>query len=200
METTFELPGVDRILEAPSSRSVSSREEVLELIRMKATNLHQTKQMLCAEVVFLTFNNSFGHWMKEEQAISLMSAFGAGIGGVGCLCGSVSGGLAVLGLALEGRCSRREVRAAARLFINRFKDQHRSTCCHVLTKPVRQDKKGRCELCTRLSASAAVIAGEILFDRCPEYLDQDWSSTLSNRDNWLSAFAKRVLRRLLRML
>ncbi|KLU66502.1 putative redox-active protein [Desulfosporosinus acididurans] len=51
---------------------------------------------LCSQAVFFTLGEQLG--MERSQAIKLATGFGAGVSGMGEICGAVSGGIMALGL------------------------------------------------------------------------------------------------------
>jgi len=150
----------------------SETEKLLNLIGCKAQNLHRNRHLHCSEAVLLVLNKGLGGGLSQEIAIRLASALPDGLGGGGCICGAVSGGVLALGLFL-GR-SRPRARdkhkavPAAREFHRRTQGLLGSVCCSVLKR-----EKSRC---VELTGSAARLAAELILQRRPELTQQaDWA-------------------------
>ena len=169
-------------------------------IRERAENLFQTKKLLCSEAILVSLNQGLGGGLTEDQAIALASGFTIGLGESGCLCGAVSGGVMALGLLLgkdRTYARRKEIREAAAELHNRFKELHRSTCCRVLTKSVKDDSKAHFQQCTELTGEGAEIAARMILERRPELAAQANREFLNRRDNQLAAGVSRIARRIL---
>jgi C_GCAxxG_C_C family probable redox protein len=171
-------------------------------IAARAENLYRTRQHLCADAVLLAFNEGLGGGLTEQQAVGLTSGLSIGQGGAGCLCGAVSGGALVLGLFLggEGRAYRSsgKVREAVNELHARFKDAHKSTCCRVLIKPVKDDEAAHFEQCAGLTGEAARMVAEILFNARPELIERADRDRLAVRDSKGRGLVRRVFNRLFR--
>jgi C_GCAxxG_C_C family probable redox protein len=88
----------------------------------------------CAQSVLLTI---FEHWKGNNELIpKIATAFGAGIGRCGSVCGALSGGVMAIGikygtneLSLEKRLKAYEL---AQRFYKQFEKQHGSVLCREL--------------------------------------------------------------------
>ncbi len=88
----------------------------------------------CAQSVLLTM---FEHWRGENELIpKIATAFGAGIGRCGSICGALTGGVMVIGMKygtdeplVEKRLKAYEL---ASRFYKRFEKQHGSVLCREL--------------------------------------------------------------------
>jgi len=88
----------------------------------------------CAQSVLLTM---FEHWSgKSELVPKIATAFGAGIGRCGSLCGALTGGVMAIGIkygtnepSLEKRLKAYEL---AQKFYKQFERQHGSVLCREL--------------------------------------------------------------------
>jgi C_GCAxxG_C_C family probable redox protein len=164
-------------------------EELIRLVRSRAQDLYETRQLHCSEAVFSVLNSAFGGGLSQEMAIRVASAFPDGLGGSGCLCGALSGGALSLGLYLgrrsPGARDLRKALPAAKELNMRFKARFRSACCSTLCE---ENKKG----CANLTGTAAQLAAEIILKRRPELMEAvDWAY-LRNRDSRIRANLKRV--------
>ena len=175
------------------------RETLVAAIRERAEHLFQTKKLLCTEAILVSLNEGLGGGLTEDQAIALASGFTIGIGESGCLCGAVSGGVMALGLLLgkdRTYARRKDIRDAGAELHNRFKELHRSTCCRVLTKPVKDDAKAHFRQCTGLTGDGAEITARLILERRPELADQANRDFLERRESGLAVGVSRIARRI----
>ena len=95
METDLHLSR-DRVRIIPGKRPDPA------VIRKIAEEYYRSGQFYCSEATVKTFNEELGLGYPEE-IIRLASGFPLGIGGAGCSCGAVTGGVmaTVLGFTLE---------------------------------------------------------------------------------------------------
>ncbi|MBU0544075.1 MAG: C-GCAxxG-C-C family protein [Proteobacteria bacterium] len=130
--------------------------------------------MLCTEAVVVTLNNSLGGGLTDAQAVAMAAPFCMGLGESGCLCGALSGAVMATGLFL-GKDSpyrnRSDMRDSARQLHDAFKTSNGATCCRVLTKKVKHDKKDHLRQCANLTAEAAEMAARLILQKRPELID-----------------------------
>lgn len=173
-------------------------EELVGLIRCRAENLYETHQLFCSEAVLYVINQGLKGGLSPEMAIGLASAFPEGVGGAGCICGAFSGGLMALGLflgrqELNGRGARK-VRAKGRELYELFRSKFGTTCCRVLTKPVRDDQKALFKQCAGHTGEAAALAAKIILTARPVLSKQaDWNF-LTSEDSKLAAGLSKLLK------
>lgn len=108
----------------------------------------------CAQAVLLAFCENYG--MDSETAMLVSASFGAGMGGLREVCGTVTGANMVIGLA-KGE-SRAEANAAFREFASRFKEKNESITCRELLGIRAQTR----QTCADLCKDAGDILEEIL--------------------------------------
>lgn len=109
------------------------------------------------------FNNGYScsesiiMWAVDEglvpkDLLAVATPFSGGMGS-GCLCGAISGAQMVLGY-LYGRenslGNETLARAKAKEFIKRFTDEHKATCCRVLTRGLDMASLERKSHCTNM--------------------------------------------------
>ncbi len=86
----------------------------------------------CAEAVVAAFSEARGEAPRALTA--LVSGFGGGVGGLGHMCGAISGGLVVLGRAAgEMGLDRATTRGMARELLETFERAFGETSCRALT-------------------------------------------------------------------
>jgi C_GCAxxG_C_C family probable redox protein len=149
-------------------------EEFLGRINARAEELVRSGRMLCAEAVLTVLDRDLGGGLPEGLAVRLTSGLPEGLGGAGCMCGALSGGLVALGLFLtpEGPTGRdrKRVRAAARELHDRFKQAAGSTCCRVLTREVRHDGRRLWGQCAGLTGLGAEMTARLILEKRPELI------------------------------
>ena len=134
-----------------------------DAVAHRAANLFATRQHLCAEAVLRALAEGLGGPLSPEQAAALGTPFCQGMGGAGCTCGALSGGIAGVGLYLGRRCdgaSGAPGRRHARLLHDTFRRTFGATCCRVLTKNL--DKDAHFAQCQHLTQEAARMAARLL--------------------------------------
>lgn len=174
------------------------KEQVIKDISKKAEDLYLSKQLMCSESVLVAINNALGPWINEDHVVGIMSGFPAGLGGYGCLCGAVSGGVAALGLALSGKYSRAEIRKYSDQLYKDFLNNYKSTCCRVLIKDVKHDKKEHFSQCAGITASVAEMSARMIIDLRPDALKVVNEDYLAQSEGVIRAIIRRVREILLR--
>ncbi len=127
--------------------------------------------LLCAPAVVVSLNRILGGGAEEETLRRLAAALPEGLGGAGCLCGALSGAQMGLGLFLgQGRRPWRRLSPLSQRLHDQFRREHGSTCCRVLTRKVRQDRRAHRRQCARLTGRAAALAAAIILEQRPRLL------------------------------
>ena len=145
--------------------------ELIQRVSDKADNLYQTKQLLCAEAILVSFNEVFDGGLTQRQAVGMSAGMTIGMGGSGCMCGALGGGSLSLGLIAPGckvGSERKKMRKATNELHDRFKARFGSTCCRVLSRKVKDDSKAHFEQCRGITRETARMTAEILFELRPE--------------------------------
>jgi len=122
----------------------------------------------CAEAVVHAIRKNLAPQMPEAL-VSAASGFSVGVGGGGCLCGAVSGGVLALGYffgrtfptTITDPQSQKTIVLAHELQ-EAFKAKHSVLCCHVLTKGLEIDSTEQRAYCAAFVGSAAAITAEII--------------------------------------
>jgi C_GCAxxG_C_C family probable redox protein len=140
------------------------------LVRERAVTLFRSRRYMCAEAILIAVNEVFDGGLTKRAAGGLAAALPEGLGGSGCLCGAVSGAALGLGLILSGKLRRREIRLLSRRLHQAFSLRHGSTCCRVLTRPVKDDPEPHFDQCTELTGFAAETAARLILEKLPKLL------------------------------
>lgn len=125
----------------------------------------------CCQAVLMAYAQEYG--LSREQAMSLGSGFGGGMGGMGLTCGAVTGAFMVIGLKYPRRDRGSAERSVQRVreFTSRFCQKHSSICCRELLGQDISTPEGNAaaraqglfqSVCPRMVADAAVILDEVL--------------------------------------
>jgi len=175
---------------------ISENNEIIRIVGDRAGNLFDAGGFCCSESLLLVLNQGFDGGLAPEAVVSMGAGFCEGMGGAGCTCGSLSGAVMGLGLLLGPHCEKglrkKEFAQLVRQMHDRFREQFGATCCRVLSKKVRHDKKLRFENCKMLTMGAAEIAAEILLEARPEFADNADREFLSRRDSKIGGRLKKL--------
>jgi C_GCAxxG_C_C family probable redox protein len=172
-------------------------ETLIEQIKERARNLYETRQMLCAEAVLLAVNDGLGGGLTDTQAIAMAAPFCAAMGESGCICGALSGAVMSSGLLLGNGNAyrhRKQMRVLARQLHDAFKAVNGATCCRVLSKPVKHNKKAHFDHCADLTAHAAELAARFVLKKRPELADVPANGTTARRQSKLKGVFLRLAR------
>ncbi len=162
-----------------------------------ARNLYETRQLLCSEAVLVALNKGLNGGLTEQQAVAMAAPFCVAMGDSGCLCGALSGAVLGAGLLIGNThpySHRREMRKSGLTLHNAFKDANGATCCRVLSRKVKHDKKAHFKQCAGLTADATEMAALLILKKRPELLAAlDGSATFKTRGR-LGAMMSYLLR------
>lgn len=142
---------------------------LIEAMAAEAEAIFASGAMMCAPAVLTVLNRTLDGGLPPGLDKALAAALPEGLGGSGCLCGALGGAQLALGLFLgPGLGGQRRARRAGAELADAFKDYAGATCCRVLSRPVRDDKKAHMAKCARLTGTAAGLAAGIILARRPE--------------------------------
>lgn len=117
----------------------------------------------CSQAVLSTWSGEFG--LERDEALRAASSLGAGMGGLGEVCGAVTGALIVIGLK-HGRTEAKDKEtkeknyALVRDFTGRFRSRNGSLICRELLG---------CDLSTAEGMETARSRG-LFKERCPRFV------------------------------
>ena len=170
-------------------------EALVARIKARARNLYATRQMLCTEAVLVALNQGLGGGLREDQAIAMAAPFCIALGDSGCMCGALSGAVMASGLFLANNRpypQRLGVRESSRQLHDAFKAANGATCCRLLTRKVKDDKKAHFAQCTRFTADAAEMAARMILRKRPEILIQADEKYLDQHQSRIGGALKRL--------
>jgi C_GCAxxG_C_C family probable redox protein len=166
-------------------------ETLISAIRQEALDLYYAHKYWCSEAVLVALNRGLDGGLGDAQAIAMAAPFSRAMGESGCLCGAVSGAVMGVGLLMgQDRPYRRrkQMRSYARRINDGFLAANGSTCCRVLSRNVKHDKKAQVRHCAGLVAQAAVLAAQLVVEKQPERLTLAKPDQLIRRSSkWINA-------------
>lgn len=171
------------------------------IIRQRAFNLMSTDRMMCSEAVFSVLNQGLGGGLPPNVAMKVASGFPEGIGGSGCTCGALTGGVMALGLFLSQSDSnladrRRAMAASGRLY-HGFKSRFGSTCCRVLIKNGSSEIPHYFEACCDRGGWAAEHAARMILAERPELAIETDQAFLHQKDTRIAVMINKFFTGLL---
>ena len=152
-------------------------------IRQRAEELYRTAKYNCSEAVMSALRDAFFPDLPE-YVIAATSGFPVGMGGAGCSCGAVNGGLVALGL-LFGRSQPKDLLQSgfcmnlSRELHDTFKERNKTLCCRLHTKDMQIGSKEHSVQCTRYTGGAAEITATIIIREIASVSGETNQSTLS---------------------
>jgi C_GCAxxG_C_C family probable redox protein len=137
----------------------------LEKIKLTAEEYYRSGDFYCSEAIVKTIKDAF-QLPVSDDVISIASGFPVGMGGAGCTCGAMAGGVMALGLVF-GRTKPKDVKVDKAMKLARelhdfFKKRHKSTCCRKLTKYMIMGSSKQIEQCIALTGEAAQETARII--------------------------------------
>ena len=108
----------------------------LKKIRNSAENYYMNLDFYCSEAIVKTIKDEFNLPLPDE-IIAMASGFPIGMGGSGCTCGAIAGGIMALGMFF-GRTEAKNPKVTKTMALSKelhdiFRDRHKCLCCRVLT-------------------------------------------------------------------
>ena len=141
-------------------------------IRKTAEAYYRNGDFYCSEAIVKTLIDAFEIEVSDD-VIKMASGFPVGIGGTGCTCGALSGGIMIIGLVF-GRTAAKDpavndaMRLSAKLH-DTFIAQHKTTCCRVLTKGMTKGSAEHMQQCISFTGemayeTAKIVAEELMIE------------------------------------
>lgn len=137
----------------------------LERIRKIAEDYYRNGDFYCSEAVVKTIIDEFQIDVSED-VIKIASGFPVGMGGMGCTCGALTGGVMAIGL-VYGRSQGKDPKVnkamelSAKLY-QIFCERHKVSCCKVLTRGMEKGSPEHMEQCIAFTGEMAYEAAKII--------------------------------------
>lgn len=137
----------------------------LNKVRETAEEYYKRGDYYCSEAVVKTIKDTFELDFSDE-VIKMASGFPVGIGGSGCTCGAVSGGVMALGMVF-GRSDAKDPKVMKTMKLSaelheRFRQKRKFVCCKILTKGMDFGKKEHLGQCIAITGEVAEIVADII--------------------------------------
>ncbi len=135
----------------------------VERIRKKAEDYYRNGDFYCFEAIIKTIKDEF-HMPITDDVIKIASGFPIGMGGSGCVCGAVIGGVMALGLFF-GRNEPKDPKVNkvmdSKELHDIFKNRHKNLCCRILTKGMELGSLIHMEQCISFTGEVAEETAKI---------------------------------------
>lgn len=137
----------------------------LEKIRKIAEDYYRNGDFYCSEAVVKTIIDEFQIDVSED-VIKMASGFPVGMGGMGCTCGALTGGVMAIGL-VYGRSQGKDPKVnkamelSAKLY-QIFCERHKVSCCKVLTRGMEKGSPEHMEQCIAFTGEMAYETAKII--------------------------------------
>lgn len=137
----------------------------LDKIKTTAENYYRNGDFFCSEAIVKTIKDEFGLDITDN-VIKMASGFPVGMGGSGCTCGAVVGGIMAIGLFF-GRSMAKDTKvektmALAKELHDLFKERHKNLCCRVLTKGMTLGSPEHMNQCISFTGEVAEETAKII--------------------------------------
>lgn len=134
-------------------------------IRETAEKYYRDGDFYCSEAIVKTIKDEFKLDISDN-VIAAASGFPVGMGGSGCTCGAVAGGIIALGLVFGRTVAKDEkvnkIMALSNELHDLFKQRHKNLCCRVLTKGMTLGTPEHMKQCIFFTGEVAEEAARII--------------------------------------
>jgi len=137
----------------------------VEKIRILAEGYYRDGDFYCSEAIVKTIKDEFQLPISDD-IIAAASGFPIGIGGSGCTCGAMVGGIMSLGLFF-GRTEAKDEKVNKAMTLAKelhdiFRNRHKTLCCRVLTKDMELGSPKHMEQCISFTGEVAAEVTKII--------------------------------------
>lgn len=138
-------------------------------VRLTAEEYYRSGQFYCSEAIVKTINDAFALGYPET-VVRMASGFPIGIGGAGCTCGAVTGGVIAIGMVFgrekPGDPSVDRCLAFARELHTFFANRHGCLCCRTLTHSLKLKSPEHLAQCVPFTGEVAEETARIILREC----------------------------------
>ncbi len=136
-----------------------------ESIRKKAEDYYREGDFFCSEAIVKVIKDEFALPIPDA-AIAMASGFPVGMGGSGCTCGAIAGGIMAIGMVF-GRTEAKDPKVnkameLAKELHDTFKDKHGCLCCRVLTRGMELGSPEHMKQCISFTGEVAAETAKII--------------------------------------
>ena len=134
-------------------------------IRRTAEEYYRGGDFYCSEAIVKAIKDAFELSIPDE-AIAMASGFPVGMGGSGCTCGAVAGGIMALGMFF-GRTQAKDPKVAKAMELTKelhdtFAGRHSCLCCRVLTQGMELGSPNHMKQCISFTGEVAEEVAKIV--------------------------------------
>lgn len=134
-------------------------------IRETAENYYRQGDFYCSEAVVKSVIEGLGYEISRET-VAMSSGFPVGIGGAGCTCGAIAGGIMAIGYVF-GRDKAKDpsvnkAMQLSNLLYKSFIKKNRCSCCKILTKGMEKGSEEHMSQCIRFTGEMAEATYSII--------------------------------------
>lgn len=154
-------------MESASVLTCETIPENVDLDRIKSTaeEYFRSGDFYCSEAVVKTIKDAF-QIPLPDAVISAASGFPVGMGGAGCTCGAVTGGVLSLGLVF-GRTMPKDRKVGKVMKLSRelhdiFKKRHKCLCCRTLNRYMIMGSSRQMKQCIAFTGEMAEETARII--------------------------------------
>lgn len=127
-------------------------------VREKAAGYYRRGEYYCSEAIVKAIKDAY-ELEYGDEVVKLASGFPVGMGGSGCACGALTGGVMAIGMVF-GRAKAKgpEVDTAMRIareFHTAFSEKLGTTCCRVLTRNMTLGSPEHMDKCVAITGEVA---------------------------------------------
>lgn len=135
------------------------------VIRKKAEQYYRQGDFYCSEAIVKAIKDEFALPLPDS-IIAMASGFPVGMGGSGCTCGAIAGGIMSLGMFF-GRTEPRDQKVnktmqLAKELHDLFQQRHSCLCCRVLTRGMELGSATHMEQCVSFTGEVAEETAKII--------------------------------------
>ncbi|MDD1718627.1 MAG: C-GCAxxG-C-C family protein [Methanoregulaceae archaeon] len=134
-------------------------------IRERAEQYYRNRDYYCSEAIVKTINDELTLGYSDET-VRLASGFPIGMGGSGCTCGAVAGGIMALGMVFgrtrPGDEQVKKCMALAHELHDKFRDKHGCLCCRILTRGMVLGSPEHIQQCISFTGEVAEETAKII--------------------------------------
>jgi C_GCAxxG_C_C family probable redox protein len=137
----------------------------IKALREKAEEYYRNGDFYCSEAIVKVIKDEFDLQIGDE-IIAAASGFPLGIGGTGCCCGAVAGGVMAIGM-IFGRTQAKDEKVSKAMELSKelieiFNDNHNSICCRVLIEDMVIGSSEHISQCVSFTGDIAEKTAEII--------------------------------------
>ena len=137
----------------------------IETIKETAENYYKQGEFYCSEAVVKAVTEGLGYKISRET-VAMASGFPGGIGGAGCTCGAITGGIMAIGYVFgrsEGKDTRvNKTMMLANQLYKSFIQEHKCSCCKILTRGKDKGSGEHLNQCIRFTGEMARETARII--------------------------------------